>query len=236
MRTFLVSILLVTMMVAAASAELLTTANPIGKGGWAIMGAGVQDQNVSNNSSYNMTTLGGYVGYGITDKLDAYIQAGSSTVGGLPTSFGIQVKGALTSIGLTAKYTLMDEAAGSPVSVALGAGYRTLNTTMTIPGANPTPPPAIIAVDSTTSGNQTMIGVGVSKIIVPFVPYAGLAYRSTTQSGNAVSTQMDLTIGTAIAWSMQGAVFAEYTMQSITPNGGSAYSSGQIGVGVGYKI
>jgi hypothetical protein len=81
-----------------------------------------------------------------------------------------------------------------------------------------------------------MVGAGVSKIMAPLVPYGGLTYRSTSSSGTTVATQLDLTVGSAIAWSMQGAVLVEYTMQSITPNGGTAYSSGQIGLGVAYKI
>jgi len=79
-------------------------------------------------------------------------------------------------------------------------------------------------------------GVGVSKMMAPYVPYGALTYRTTANGGTAVSTQLDLTVGCAIAWSTQGAVFVEDTLQSITPNGGSAYSSNQLGIGVGYKI
>ena len=78
--------------------------------------------------------------------------------------------------------------------------------------------------------------VGVSKMMAPFVPYGGLAYRSTSSGGAAVSTQFDLTVGSAIAWSAQSAIFVEDTMQSITPNGGSAYSSNQVALGLGYAL
>ena len=71
--------------------------------------------------------------------------------------------------------------------------------------------------------------------MAPFVPYGGLTYVRPLNRRD-FSTQLDLTVGTAIAWSMQGAVFLEYTMQSITPNGGSNYSSGQIAPGVCYTI
>lgn len=73
-------------------------------------------------------------------------------------------------------------------------------------------------------------------MMAPYVPYGGITYRTTSSGGTTTATQFDLTVGTAIAWSVQGAVFIEDTLQSITPNGLSSYSSNQIGLGVGYKI
>jgi hypothetical protein len=71
--------------------------------------------------------------------------------------------------------------------------------------------------------------------MAPFIPYGGLQYGSTGGSVGT-STQIDITLGTGIAWSTQGMVLLEYTNQSITPQGGSAYTSGQIGLGVLYLI
>jgi len=230
MRLFSVLFLVAALFVSAASAELLTTANPIGQGKWMLEAAYLNDANVNNSSSYTMTTPGCYIGYGVTDKLNLYASAGLVTVNGLPTILGVQLAQTITAIGLSGLYNVMDENNGSPVSVAVGAGYRTLNYSMTIPAG------VGVASTTTANGNQMLVGVGVSKIIAPFAPYSGFTYRSTSQSGNAVSSQMDLTVGTALAWSMQGAVLVEYTMQSITPNGGSAYTSNELALGVAYKI
>ena len=239
MRTFLVSLLLIVSVATLASAEMLVTANPIGQGKWAVEGAGLMDsgQQFSASgvtlSSLTVTQFGGYVGYGLTDKLDLFLNAGTGSVGGFPaTILGISTAGlavTMTSLGLNVKYQVLDEMANSPVSVAVGAGYKSINSSVT----NPT---AAGGGTSTSSSTQMMVGAGVSKIMAPLVPYGGLTYRSTSSSGTTVATQLDLTVGSAIAWSMQGAVLVEYTMQSITPNGGTAYSSGQIGLGVAYKI
>lgn len=216
MRLFVIGSLIAVMFISAASAELLTTANPIGQGKWGVLGAGLMDSNTNNNTSYGLTTIGGYIGYGVMDKLDVYLNVGSANVTGLPAG----VSSSMTAIGLTGKYTIIDESAGMP-AVAIGAGYKSLNATFT---------------GGTSTGNQMLVGVGASKVMAPFVPYGGIDYRTNSSGGTTTSTQLDLTVGTAIAWSVQGAVFVEGTMQSITPNGGSAYSSNQIGLGVGYKI
>ena len=217
------AILLAVLVVSVASAELLTTANPIGKGSWAVMGAGVQDQNVSNQSGYKMTTFGGYVGYGVTDKLDVYLNASSGNLDGLPAGLTMS----MTSIGLNGKYTILEEGKDMPVSVALGLGYKSA------------PVKSSAAVGGDYNGTQMMGGVGVSKMIIPFVPYAALAYRSSAfdvGAGNMDFTQMDITVGTAVAWSTQGAVFVEYTNQAVTGKNTAVvanHTSGQIAIGVG---
>ncbi|KPJ64077.1 hypothetical protein AMJ44_13400, partial [candidate division WOR-1 bacterium DG_54_3] len=80
MRALLVSLLLIIFMTSIASAELLTTANPIGQGKWAVLGAGIRDSNLGDiGSDTTLTSYGAYLGYGITDALDAYLQIGTST-------------------------------------------------------------------------------------------------------------------------------------------------------------
>lgn len=212
MKSLIAVLLLALTLISVSSAELLVTADPLGQGKWGVLGAGLQNSSYGGSgSTATLTSFGGYVGYGINDKLDAFVNLASAnvSVGG----------GTVTIGGATLKYTLWSEGKDLPVSVSLGAGYRA----MTI---NP----------GSLAGTQILAGVGVSKVMVPFVPYGGLTYRSSTLSGAAFSTQLDLTVGTAIAWSQQGAVFVEDTMQSITPNAGSSYTSNQIGLGVGYKI
>lgn len=220
MRKFSVVLLFVFLAASFASAELLTTANPIGQGKWAVLGSGLQDSNVGNTSGITLTSLGGYVGYGVTDQLDLFANLGYSTMGGLAAG----VESSLTAYGATLKYRLLTEGENIPVSVAAGVGCKALSNKAKNPLG-----------EATTNGSQVGVAAGVSKVIAPFIPYGGIAYRST---GGAIgeSTQIDITAGSAIAWSTQGAVFVEYTLQSITPKGGTAYSSGQIGIGVGYTI
>lgn len=218
MRSLFIIFLSIALLTSIASAELMTTANPLGQGKWGGLGSGLQDSNISNTSGYTLTSLGGYVGYGLTDKLDLFVTFGSANVGGLPAG----ISSSMTAYGATLKYTVLKEGNNLPVSVAVGGGYKATNIKTT--------------GSADASGSQVGAAVGISKLIVPFIPYSGLTYRSTSTSGSAVSTQIDLTLGSAIAWSTQGAVFVEYTLQSITPNGGTAYSSNQIGAGVGYSL
>lgn len=223
MKVIIAILLVVASLISVSSAELLITANPLGKGKWGGLISYLSDSNLRLGAATGITaaSLGGYAGYGLTDKLDLFVQSGQMTYGSLPAGVTSVI---VTAAGVTAKYTLIEEGASSPVSAALGVGSKILSSETKIGGAT-----------TTANGNQSLIGVGVSKVIVPFVPYAGLLYR-TTGGSIANSTQLDLTVGTVIAWSLQGAIFAEYTLQSITPSGASSYTANQIGLGVGYRI
>lgn len=224
MRLLATLLLISVVAVSAVSAELLITANPLGQGKIAVLGGYIQDSNYGNMSGLTLGTIGGYVGYGLTDKLDLLAQIGSSTAGGtLP--LGVS---SITGSGyaLNLKYALMAEGKDFPVSVALGGGYKSASSTTNITGLG----------SFSTPMSQIAVAVGVSKIMAPFVPYGGLTYRSMNSSGTALGTAIDLSVGTAIAWSMQGAVLVEYTAQSTTPNGGSNYSSSQIAAGVAYSL
>jgi hypothetical protein len=219
MRSFIYALLLVLAATTLASAELLTVANPLGQGKWGVAAAYLMDSNVGNTSGYGMGTIGGYAAYGLTDKLDLYLNLGSANVSGLPAGISAQI----TAVGLTAKYAVIEESSDMPVSVAIGGGYRSQNYVQSA------------AIGGNMNGSQIMAGVGVSKVIVPFIPYAGIAYRSTSLAG-ASTPQYDLTVGSAVAWSTQGAVFFEYTLQSINSTALGNYTSGQIGIDVAYKI
>jgi hypothetical protein len=236
MRSLLTALLLVFVVSSFASAELLTTASPLGQGKWGVMASGLQDssQQGSGLTGLTVTSFGGSVGYGVIDKLDLYLSAGTGSVSGFPATIATistaGIASTITAYGLIAKYSILDETANSPVSVAVEAGYKSIATSNTAP----TSPWLGGGAVTNSNSTQIMARVNVSKIMAPFVPYGGLAYRST--SGDTTSTQLDLTVGSAIAWSTQGAVFAEYTLQSITPNGGTNFSSGQIALSVGYAI
>lgn len=221
---FITGLLLVLMVVSAVSAELLVTANPFGKGKWVFEGAYLSDANVANSSGMSAATVGAYCGYGINDKLDFIVAGGQANVAGLPVGVSALKT---TGYGVNLKYALASEEKDLPVSVAVGGGYKLLSQVTTVTGLG----------DTTENGNQLLLAIGISKIMVPFIPYAGIDYRAISYNASNLENHLDLTIGTAIAWSMQGAVLVEYSRQSITPTNGSGnYTSGQIAAGVAYKI
>jgi hypothetical protein len=220
MRALFAILLSFILLTSIASAEMMLTASPLGQGSWGFLGSALQDTDWGNNSGLTLTTLGGYVGYGILDNLDGYIQIGLGTAGGtLPVGLS---SASGTAYGGVVKYTVLDEA---PVSVAVAGGAKAIKTEM-----------KAVAPGGTTTMNNTqiLIGANVSKMMAPFVPYGGAVYRST--SGDSEGTQIDITVGSVIAFMANAGVYVEYTLQSITPKGGSNYSSGQIGVGVGATI
>lgn len=222
MRAFLAGLLIACLIAPIASAELLVTAMPFGQGRWVFEGAGISDANVANTTGMGASTLGAYLGYGLTDKLDMIVQAGQVTVTGLPIGIS-NLK--TTGYGMNFKYAIATAGDSMPVDIAIGAGYKLLSQVTTITGLG----------DMTNNGNQMLLGIGISKLMVPFIPYAGFDYRAIGYNANFSSAQFNLTIGTAIAWSEQGAVFVEGTSQAIAPVGAAGYTSNQVALGVAYR-
>ena len=224
MRLLVTSVLLLSLLISASFAEQLVTANPIGQGRWSLTAGYLMDSNVSNVSGMTLSTIGGYVGYGINSACDVYLNLGSGSVGG---TMLVGISGAtMTGIGLSAKYAVLNESDNMP-AVSAAAGYKSLSASTNIVGGG----------SISTTGSQIMVGAQVSKMFAPFTPYAGLAYRANSFNTTASNyNQLDLTVGSAIGWSAQGAAYLEYTMQSVTPNAGSGYTQGQLSVGAGYKI
>ncbi|MFH1386198.1 MAG: hypothetical protein ABIH50_00845 [bacterium] len=213
MKNFIGVLLVVVLFASASFAELLTTANPIGQGKWAVLGAYASDSQLFN-SNVTGSTIGGYVGYGLDNKSDLLIQAGQTTFGN-----GLSAK--ITGYGAFLKHQLFAENADLPVSIAVGAGYKLTSYDNT--------------AGSVTGGNQLIAAVGVSKMMLPLIPYGGLTYRGTNFNGVTMLTQTDLTVGSAFPWSEQGVIFVEYTNQFSSQNGLN-YTAGQIAAGVGYTI
>lgn len=226
MRALIVSLLLVALLITASSAELLLTANPLGRGNWNCKLAGIYDQTLMNTDDATLLTYGGYIGYGLRDNLDVYLQLGAGSSSDLP--YGVAYNAA--SYGLSLKCVLLNEGASMPVSVAIGAGYRSLSDKFSSGG-----------VSQNGSGSQLGISAGVSKILASFVPYAALGYKQTNSSfsfNNSNYSQMDITVGTEIILSGQGAFLIEYTLQQITPKaaGVPCYNSNQIAAGVSFAL
>lgn len=236
MKKFLVLFVLCLLIGTVASAEFLNTATMAGKGKWAVLGGYLQNSNLYGISAQ---TLGGAsvgVMYGITEDFDILVTYAALTGSSIsmPITPVLTATGAtLNAPGVALKYNFLDEGISSPVTVSGMLNYKSLSGSIKYN----------LGADSTVTGSQTSVGVNVSKLYAPFIPYAGVAYRSTNSSDSTLGsdnyTQIDLTIGTAIAWSKQGAVFVEYTNQAIsdaTAGFGGNHTSPQIGAGVGYSF
>jgi hypothetical protein len=226
MRTLIVSLLLVVLLITVSSAELLLTADPLGRGKWNFKITGMQDQALMNIDDATLLTYGGCIGYGLRDNLDVYLQLGAGSSSGLP--YGVDYNA--TVYGLSFKCTLLNEGGSMPVSAAIGAGYRSLSDKFSSSG-----------ISQNGSGSQIGISAVVSKIMDPLVPYASLAYKQTNSSfsfNNSNYSQMDITVGTKIILSKQGAFLIEYTLQQITPKtaGVPCYNSNQIAAGVSFAL
>jgi len=214
MRKIILSLLLVVSIAALSGAELLVTANPMGKGKLGALFSYYSNANYGNVAASAAAGPGGYIGYGLTENLDLIVTYAGMTVSNAP---GITANG----MGATLKYALFSENNGMPVSGAIGAGYKTL--TLSVGGAN-------------SAGSQALLAAGFSKMMIPFIPYFGFAFRSSTASAAKAADQFDATLGTAFTLSSQLALFAEYTSQAIAPVGGNGYTSGQVAGAIAYMF
>lgn len=219
-RIVWLSVFLSLVLVSASFGATLLTGLPLGQGKIAGFAGYASDSNVGGASGIGMAQILAGGGYGITSQLDLLAFGGVANASGLPTGVTISGTGYVGGV----RYNLMNEMKGSQASVAVLGLYNfsAIKTEITGLGA------------STANGNKGSIGVIVSKLMIPFVPYAVLTYGSSSSNGAAASTQFDITIGTTFLWSMQGAILVEYTAQSITPNGGTGYSSPQLAACVAY--
>lgn len=217
MKRIVIALTLITLVASVASAEVLQTAGTLGQGKWGAVLGYASSSNYANVSGGTLAAYGGYIGYGLTSNMDLELKVGSGTGNGL----GATLTG--TQLGLVLKYGILKEGKTTPVSVAALVGYQ--SSTSKLGG--------VVDVNSSEIG----IGIGVSKVMAPLVPYASIAYKQiSSDTATSKGTQMDLNVGTAIAWSANGAVFLEATSQSLTPSVGAAYTQTQIALGVGVSM
>ena len=222
--------LIVLLVAGAAHANTLVTALSLGKGTWAFSATGAQQSNYSNITDCKQNKGGLSVGYGLTDKLDAYILYGSATTTNYSqlTPLGVQpFDNLLTNYGLILKYGLMNDTEGAPVSLSIAGGASPFSAELKN---------ATLGVDQFVRGSQGGIGVLVSKVFIPFVPY--LAYQYMLQNGDTgtkgVETQ--LSIGSLIAWAKNAGLFVEYTNHVVITDGGIGYSMGEISLSLAFNI
>ncbi len=220
MKKVLVAIVLVLAVATAASAEVLSTANTLGAGSWGWLGAGqYTSTTVANSNSYG---IGGYIGYGILDNLDIYAKLGYG-IGANPAA-GVTVNG--INQGLSVKYSLIS-GMDAPFSLALGATFKTTTTSASFGGA---------VVSHSVEGDLGL-GLVASKIMVPWVPYAAVAYHSLNMNtGAATGSKLELAVGTQMLLSASSAIIGEIDLQSTTWGGAAATTATQISLGYSAKI
>jgi len=241
MKKFLVVSLLVFLAATVASASVLFTALPSGKGSWGVSGSYSQTSKFQGQSDATLNRPGVALSYGIMDNLDLYVgysMLSSNGVKGLISALLPPIDFTTTGsqYGAELKYTILNDAKGAPVSVAVGLGTATIGTKTkwTIPALvlGPTP----VDMEQTANGNTSGVGVIVSKLFIPFVPYAAVQYLMNG-GDMGKSTQIDITAGTVLAFSRNWAILLEYSTQSTTPDGGGASTNnGQIAAEISYSM
>lgn len=216
MKRFLLGLFVSALVCSAASAEIMTTACPLGQGKWGAMSGAMVDYNYSAMGGKDVMLMDA-VGYGISDNLDVYLSGG---IGYSEKTAAMSIM-SMTAQALNLKYTLIGESLTAPVSLAVTAGIKSM-------------PSSMAAMDQTQLG----LGLVVSKMVNAFTPYAGVAYRTANQNFGNYS-QIDLTVGTAFG-PMERMLMVEYTVQMMTltdntslsmMNGGTSFTSDQITVG-----
>ncbi len=212
----IISVLVFTLFViASANAEVMVTANPLGQGALGWLGAAQSNATTTANSnSYN---LGGFIGYGINDKLDVFGKLAYGT--GSNTPSGISANG--IEIGVAAKY-LLATAKDMPADLAVGLSYKSKTTTLSG------------LVSSQTVVGDLAVAVIASKVIIPWVPYCALAYHSLSSSGTTGSN-LELALGGQMLLSASSAVMGEIAFNNENWSGATSTST-QITVGYNAKI
>lgn len=221
MKKLILLLVLIMGIASLASAEILIYANTLPQGKWGFEGAYVKDSNVSNMADVSLTSYGVKAAYGLTDRLELDVAYGMGSYAGL----GAGNESSVAPASGVVRYNLLAEDENIPASVTIAAGYQSIPVKSNLGG-----------VETRATYGKSGVGMIVSKMVLPFIPYLGLTYNSLNQDGiNVLSTE--LTIGTALAWSQEGQVMIEYTNQSIVndPTGGN-FTSPQIGVGVLYSF
>jgi len=219
MKKIVLLLVLVLGIASLAFAETLIYANTLPQGKWGIEGIYLTDSNVSNISTISLNTYGVKVAYGFTDQLELDLAYAMGNYAGMT---GTEVS--MSPLTAALRYNLLSEANDLPATVTVAAGYKQIPFKIKVGAA-----------ETTQNWGKSGIALIASKMMIPFIPYIGLSYNTlSTPSVNVPSTE--LTIGTAIAWSKEGQVLVEYTSQSLTPDGGTNYTSPQIGVGVLYSF
>ncbi len=217
MKKLILALAVIIAISAVASADVLNTANTLGAGKMGWLAAGRYDSNPGGISA-TMMGAGGFMGYGVMDKLDVYGKIGYGTYSNLP--LGLSSSSGMV-LGLAAKYQVLAEGTDMPVSVAGVLGYQASTVTSN----------TILGSFQTVQGDIA-IGAIASKVIVPWVPYGALVYHSLGQG--VTGSNMEIVVGSQMLLSETSAVIGEISLNSVSLGG--TYSNTQISVGYTSKI
>jgi len=221
MKRIALALVICLAIASLACAEVLVTANPMGKGqmGW-LAGGRYDMSSVANQNSYS---AGGYLGYGLMDNLDLYGKLGYG-IGANPLA-GQTINGIMAGAAL--KYTFVKEGKDMPVTLAVAGGYQSTTTTVN----------AGASMQMVTG--DLGIGIIASKVMVPYVPYGAVNYHSLNSNapflGTSTGSMIEIAGGTQLLLSKSTAVIGELCYQSIT-SGGATTNNTQVSLAYSAKI
>jgi len=222
MKKFILAITVIIAISTVASASVLQSANTLGAGKMGWLAAGEYDSKPIMGSDATVIGAGGYLAYGVMDKLDVFGKVGYGSYSNL----GAGITGSSMIFGVAAKYQLLAEnAKNMPVSVAAVLGYQPSTTTFNFGGAS-----------AQAVTGDLGIGAIVSKVMVPWVPYGAVVYHSLAGNpGATTGTNLELVVGTQMLLSKTSAVIGEVSLNSMS-SGGATASNTQISLGYTAKI
>ena len=221
MKKIILTLVLIMITSSLASANVLMTANSLGAGkiGWLIDGK--YDSNTQSTGNVTFTGVGGFLGYGLTEKLDIFGELGYGTYGNLPS--GLSAREIM--LGLAAKYQLVTESGDMPVSVAALLAFQPSTATLTLGSAS-----------GQAVQDDISLGAIVSKVTGPWAPYGALVYHSfTTNPGATTGTNLEIALGSQMHLSKASALVGEVSLNSIS-TGGTSFSDTQVSLGYTAKI
>ncbi len=237
-KIILLALLISLIFVSTSYAEYLTTADCLDQGKWALSLAYLSDtygggyvSSANALTGSNVVGATGYaplVSYGIRDNLELGLAYGLAEANGagtdilaavLPGGGKISIKSDAATASL--KIGLRQEKNKDPFSCTLGiiAKQGTVKTTM----------PAAMALDSIKTVNSYTLGLLVSKMFIPFIPYAGIGYevnsynQADTVYGDS-ETSLGIVLGSAIFLRENLGTFIEASSRNYTPKTGGGYN------------
>jgi hypothetical protein len=249
-----------------ASAVILQPGNAGSAGGFAFTLLGYQEPGQSETASgdVDQTAYSALVSYGITDRLAAtvgYIMANQSGDGldltvdaipplGIPVTSGT-IGSTVNGFTLGLGYNIFDDLRdGTPVAIKITGYYTSVAAKNDMPSNLETLRedfgalvPAFQAFrDQTIDTSIWDARIIVSKVIIPFLPYAGFKYGSSNStikvegvSGDtsADATFTEFTLGSGLFFSQQMGILLEYVMKN-TSSDGNDRSTSQYGISFNY--
>jgi hypothetical protein len=221
----------------STSAVLLQPGSAIPRGEMVISGLGYIETNDDIDINSNVFSVP-LISYGLTDRLSGTVGyifgnlAGDGldvTIPGLSISGTID--GKLSGYTLGLNYCILNELADpTPVSLKVAGYYTGIRSELNSPAEI-----ELFVPDSSTDTSMWDARIMVSKLIVPFVPYAGFKYASAN-ADSSTSSITEIVVGTGLFFSPEFGLFAEYVAKNTSPESGDSTSFSQIGLEAVYIL